>query len=107
MNEISAIIRARLDEGRAIADEDVRQLLAERDELQARVAEIKTLRDEIAMQMMNKLSLETRLDWLEADVSAQRTAILKLEQRVVMLAGAVVLAGIVALVFKIALEVLT
>ena len=25
-------------------------------------------------------SLETRLDWLEADASAQRTAILKLEQ---------------------------
>lgn len=33
--------------------------------------------------MMNaapKLSLETRLDWLEADASAQRTAILRLEQ---------------------------
>ena len=40
MTEISAIIRARLDEGRAIADEDVRQLLAERDALQARVAEL-------------------------------------------------------------------
>ena len=26
------------------------------------------------------LTLETRLDWLEADVSAQRTAILKLER---------------------------
>ena len=60
--------------------------------------------------MMNaalKPSNEARLDWLEADASAQRTAILKLEQRVVMLAGAVVLAGIVALAFKIVLEMLT
>ena len=35
--------------------------------------------------MMNaapKPSLETRLDWLEADASAQRTAILKLERDV-------------------------
>ena len=35
--------------------------------------------------MMNtapKPSLETRLDWLEADASAQRTAILKLEREV-------------------------
>ncbi len=54
-----------------------------------------------------KPSLEMRLAFLEFDASAQRTAILKLEQRVVMLAGAVVLAGIVALAFKIALEVLT
>lgn len=34
MTEISAIIRARLDEGRSISDEDVRKLLAERDALQ-------------------------------------------------------------------------
>ena len=34
MNEISTIIRARLDKGRSISDEDVRQLLAERDALQ-------------------------------------------------------------------------
>ena len=54
-----------------------------------------------------KPSLETRLNWLEADASAQRTAILKLERRIEMLAGAVALAGIVALAFKIALEVLT
>ena len=54
-----------------------------------------------------KLSLEARLDWLEADISAQRTAILKLERKVVMLAGAIALAGIVALAFKIALAVLT
>ena len=54
-----------------------------------------------------KPSLETRLDWLEADASAQRTAILKLERKVVMLAGAIALAGIVALAFKIALEMLT
>ena len=33
MTEISAIIRARLDEGRAIADEDVRALLNENDML--------------------------------------------------------------------------
>ena len=33
MTEISAIIRARLDEGRAIADEDVRALLRENDKL--------------------------------------------------------------------------
>ena len=35
--------------------------------------------------MMNaapKLSLEARLDWLEADASAQRTAILNLEREV-------------------------
>jgi len=37
--EISTIIRARLDEGRAIADEDVLRLLAERDALQARCEE--------------------------------------------------------------------
>ena len=37
MTEISAIIRARLDEGRAIADEDVRALLNERDTLRAEV----------------------------------------------------------------------
>ena len=54
-----------------------------------------------------KPSLETRLGWLEADASAQRTAILQVERRVVMLAGAVVLAGIVAVGFKIAMEVLT
>lgn len=34
MTEISTIIRARLDKGLAIADEDVRKLLAERDALQ-------------------------------------------------------------------------
>jgi len=39
MTEISTIIRARLDEGRAIADEDVLRLLAERDALQARCEE--------------------------------------------------------------------
>ena len=37
MTEISTIIRARLDEGRAIADEDVRALLNERDTLRAEV----------------------------------------------------------------------
>ena len=59
------------------------------------------------MNAAPKPSLETRLDWLEADASAQRTAILKLERKVVMLAGAIALAGIVALAFKIALEMLT
>ena len=43
MTEISTIIRARLDKGRSISDEDVRQLLAERDALQARVAELEGL----------------------------------------------------------------
>ena len=41
MTEISTIIRARLSNGRSISDEDVRQLLAERDALQARVTELK------------------------------------------------------------------
>ena len=54
-----------------------------------------------------KPSLEARLDRLEADTSAQRTAILQVERKVVMLAGAIALAGIVALAFKIALEMLT
>ena len=40
MTEISTIIRARLSNGRSISDEDVRQLLAERDALQSRVAEL-------------------------------------------------------------------
>jgi hypothetical protein len=35
MTEISTIIRARLDEGRAIADEDVRALLNENEKLRA------------------------------------------------------------------------
>ena len=37
MTEISTIIRARLDEGRAIADEDVRALLKENEKLRAEV----------------------------------------------------------------------
>ena len=39
-NEISTIIRARLDEGRAIADEDVRKLLAERDALKDAIGDL-------------------------------------------------------------------
>ena len=35
MTEISAIIRARLDDGRAIADEDIRALLRENENLRA------------------------------------------------------------------------
>lgn len=46
MTEISTIIRARLSNGRSISDEDVLRLLAERDALQARVAELeKALRN--------------------------------------------------------------
>ena len=56
-----------------------------------------------------KVSLEARLDWLEADASAQRTAILKLERdfRLVALAAFVSLAGIGSLAFCILLEILT
>jgi hypothetical protein len=39
--EIAAIIRARLDEGRSISDEDVLRLLAERDALQAENARLR------------------------------------------------------------------
>ena len=38
---ISTIIRARLDEGRSISDEDVLRLLAERDALQAENARLR------------------------------------------------------------------
>lgn len=38
------------------------------------------------MNAARKPSLEARLEWLEADVSAQRTAILKLERQVKSLA---------------------
>ena len=54
-----------------------------------------------------KVSLEARLDWLEADASAQRTAILKLEWRFYMIAISVALVGLAALVLSIALEVRT
>lgn len=37
---------------------------------------------EAIMNATPKPSLEARLDWLEADASAQRTAILRLEQQV-------------------------
>ena len=52
-------------------------------------------------------SLETRLDCLELDASAQRTAILRLEWRIYVVAGAVTLVGLAALVLSIALEVRT
>jgi len=39
MTEISTIIRARLDEGRAIADEDVRALLSENEKLRTALKE--------------------------------------------------------------------
>ena len=48
-----------------------------------------------------------RLDWLEADASAQRTAILRLERKVYMIAGAVAFAPIAVLALLIALEMLT
>jgi hypothetical protein len=37
------------------------------------------------MNVAPKPSLERRLDWLEADASAQRTAILRLEKRIMWL----------------------
>ena len=54
-----------------------------------------------------KPSLETRLGWLEADASAQRTAILRLERRVYMIAGAVVLGPIAGVALLALLEMLT
>ena len=36
--------------------------------------------EEIRKALMQPISVETRLDWLEADSAAQRTAILKLER---------------------------
>jgi hypothetical protein len=50
-----------------------------------------------------KPSLEARLGWLEADASAQRTAILKLERDIKLIA----LAGLAVLVPTIVLEMLT
>ena len=60
------------------------------------------LRDAM-MGAEQKPSLETRLDWLEADASAQRTAILKLERDIKLIA----LAGLAVLVPMIVLAVLT
>jgi hypothetical protein len=62
---------------------------------------------EAMMNAAPKPSLETRLGWLEADASAQRTAILRLEWRIYVVAIAVALVGLAALVFSIALEVRT
>ena len=61
------------------------------------------------MSMKNDLPapVTQRLDWLEADASAQRTAILKLEWRIYVVAIAVALVGLAALVLSIALEVRT
>ena len=68
--------------------------------------------EELRKAMMNAApqpSPEKRLDWLEADSAAQRTAILKLELevRLVALAAFVSLAGIGSLAFCILLEILT
>jgi hypothetical protein len=46
------------------------------EELSRAMREYEKVRPRDAM----KVSLEARLDWLEADVSAQRTAILRLER---------------------------
>ena len=61
------------------------------------------------MSMKNDLPapVTQRLDWLEADASAQRTAILRLERDIKMLAGAVVLGPIAVIALLIAMEVLT
>jgi hypothetical protein len=59
------------------------------------------------MGAAQKPSLEARLDWLEADASAQRTAILKLERKIEMLAGAVVLGPIAGVALLALLEALT
>ena len=61
---------------------------------------------EAMMGAEQKPSLETRLDWLEADASAQRTAILRLERDIKMLAGAVVLGPIAGVALLALLEVL-
>lgn len=44
--------------------------------------------EELRKAMMQPISVETRLDWLEADSAAQRTAILNLERQVWRLQGA-------------------
>ena len=46
MTEISTIIRARLDEGRAIADEDVRALLNKNDILREALKELNSAFDD-------------------------------------------------------------
>ena len=47
--------------------------------------------EELRKAMMQPISVEKRLDWLEADSAAQRTAILKLEREVkrIRIGGAV------------------
>jgi hypothetical protein len=58
MTEISTIIRARLDEGRAIADEDVRALLNENEKL------LETLKMWTTLQrsFVAKLAWEVKLE---------------------------------------------
>lgn len=61
--------------------------------------------EEIRKALMQPISVETRLDWLEADSAAQRTAILKLEREVRRLSLA--WAGVAAIAGLLALAVLT
>ena len=66
MTEISTIIRVRLDKGLAIADEDVRQLLAERDALQKKGC----ARDQKTTQFCAEATaLQARVTALEALVA--------------------------------------
>ena len=61
--------------------------------------------EDIRKAMMQPISVETRLDWLEADSADQRTAILKLERKVKRLSLA--WAGVAAIAGLLALAVLT
>ena len=64
MTEISTIIRARLSNGRSISDEDVLRLLAERDALKRRIAELEAALKDMAKHIWrgdwDKLQPETR-----------------------------------------------
>jgi hypothetical protein len=61
--------------------------------------------EEIRKALMQPISVETRLDWLEADSAAQRTAILKLERAAKLICKS--LWALLALSLLLALEVLT
>ena len=58
--------------------------------------------EETRKALMQPISVETRLDWLETDSADQRTAILKLERELRRLswawAGVAAIAGLLALV---------
>jgi hypothetical protein len=61
--------------------------------------------EEIRKALMQPISVETRLDWLETDSADQRTAILKLEREVRW--HRATLWVLVACLFGVALGVLT